>query len=46
MMATEPAGNYVLGIDLGSNSFGWATIGLENGKPSKLLRAAARILQE
>ena len=38
------AQSYVLGIDLGSASLGWAAIGLdENGKPSNLLRAGVRI---
>lgn len=36
--------SYVLGIDLGSASLGWAAIGLDqNGKPSNLLRAGVRI---
>jgi len=35
---------YVLGIDLGSASLGWAAVGLEQGGiPSKLLRAGVRI---
>lgn len=38
-MAATPAGDFILGIDLGSNSLGWAMIGLENGKPSMLIRA-------
>jgi CRISPR/Cas system Type II protein with McrA/HNH and RuvC-like nuclease domain len=36
--------SYVLGIDPGSASLGWAAIGLEqDGKPSKLLREGVRI---
>ncbi len=38
------AQSYVLGIDLGSASLGWAAISLdETGKPSGLLRAGVRI---
>jgi CRISPR-associated endonuclease Csn1 len=36
---------YVLGIDLGSNSLGWAVIGLEGGQPAKLLRAGVRVFE-
>lgn len=36
--------SYVLGIDLGSASLGWAAIGLgQSGKPSKVLRTGVRI---
>jgi CRISPR-associated endonuclease Csn1 len=34
---------YVLGIDLGSNSLGWAMIGLIDGEPAQLIRAGVRI---
>lgn len=38
------AWNYVLGIDLGSASVGWAAIGLdENGAASQVLRAGVRV---
>ena len=33
---------FVLGIDLGSNSVGWALIRLEDGKPAGIIRAGAR----
>lgn len=39
-----PRQRYVLGIDLGSASLGWAAIGLDsNDTPSKLIRAGVRI---
>jgi len=44
-MNTPPPPEYVLGIDLGSNSLGWAMIGLEDGKPAKLLRAGVRVFE-
>jgi hypothetical protein len=44
-METRPSQNFVLGIDLGSNSLGWAMIGLEDGKPAKLLRAGVRVFE-
>ncbi len=36
---------YVLGIDLGSNSLGWALIGLIDGEPAQLIRAGVRIFE-
>ena len=39
----QPCGEFVLGIDLGTNSVGWAMIGLVDGEPSKLLRAGVRV---
>src|SRR5206468_10817010 len=41
----RPMPPFVLGIDLGSNSLGWAMIGLENGKPSGLIRAGVRVFE-
>ena len=35
----------VLGIDLGSNSLGWALIARENGEPKGLLRAGVRVFE-
>ncbi|MGO9641420.1 MAG: type II CRISPR RNA-guided endonuclease Cas9 [Candidatus Acidiferrales bacterium] len=35
----------ILGIDLGSNSLGWALISRENGRPAGILRAGARIFE-
>jgi CRISPR-associated endonuclease Csn1 len=42
-MPPEPVGDYVLGIDLGSNSLGWAIVGLVDGEPAKLIRAGVRV---
>ena len=36
---------YVLGIDLGSNSLGWAIIGLIDGEPAQIVRAGARVFE-
>jgi CRISPR-associated endonuclease Csn1 len=44
-METRPSPDYVLGIDLGSNSLGWAMIGLEDGQPAKVLRAGVRVFE-
>jgi CRISPR-associated endonuclease Csn1 len=44
-MAEQPAGNYILGIDLGSNSLGWALIARENGEPKGLIRAGVRVFE-
>jgi CRISPR-associated endonuclease Csn1 len=40
-----PATPYVLGIDLGTNSLGWAMIGLEGGKAARLIRCGVRIFE-
>jgi CRISPR-associated endonuclease Csn1 len=37
------AGEYILGIDLGTNSVGWAIVGLVDGEPARLLRAGVRV---
>jgi CRISPR-associated endonuclease Csn1 len=44
-MTEQPCGEYVLGIDLGTNSVGWAMIGLVDGEPAKLLRAGVRVFE-
>jgi len=36
---------YILGIDLGSNSLGWAILGLIDGEPAQLIRAGARVFE-
>lgn len=36
---------YVLGIDLASNSLGWAIIGLKDGAPAQLARAGVRVFE-
>jgi len=43
MMTEQPCGEFVLGIDLGTNSVGWAMVGLVDGEPTKLLRAGVRV---
>jgi CRISPR-associated endonuclease Csn1 len=44
-MAEQPLGEYVLGIDLGTNSLGWAIVGLVDGEPAKLVRAGVRVFE-
>ena len=34
---------FVLGIDLGTNSLGWSIIGLVDGEPARLVRAGVRV---
>lgn len=34
---------YVLGIDLGSNSLGWAIVGLIDGEPAQFVRAKIKM---
>ena len=36
---------YILGIDLGTNSLGWAVVGLIDGEPAQLVRAGARVFE-
>lgn len=42
-MANQQAGDFVLGIDLGSNSLGWAIVCLVDGEPAGLIRAGVRV---
>jgi CRISPR-associated endonuclease Csn1 len=43
-MATQQTDRYVLGIDLGSASLGWAMVALDDrGEPNRLLRTGVRI---
>jgi len=44
-MTEQPASEYILGIDLGSNSLGWAMIGLIDGVPAQVVRAGARVFE-
>jgi CRISPR/Cas system Type II protein with McrA/HNH and RuvC-like nuclease domain len=37
------SGDYMLGIDLGTTSVGWAIIGWRDGGPVDLLRAGSRV---
>src|SRR2546427_8888187 len=41
----RPTSPFSLGIDLGSNSLGWAMIGVEDGKPARLIRAGVRVFE-
>src|SRR6185437_15884949 len=45
MSSQTLTGDYVLGIDLGTNSVGWAIIGLIDGEPHHLVRAGVRIFE-
>jgi CRISPR-associated endonuclease Csn1 len=42
-MSISSDGDFILGIDLGSNSLGWALIARDNGEPKGLLRAGVRV---
>ncbi len=44
-MADPAAGDFVLGIDLGTNSLGWAMVGLVDGEPATLLRTGSRVFE-
>jgi CRISPR/Cas system Type II protein with McrA/HNH and RuvC-like nuclease domain len=44
-MTEQPPQDFILGIDLGSNSLGWALIERANGEPTGLLRADVRIFE-
>ena len=41
MIATDPL-QYILGLDLGPSSIGWAIIALENGEPAAVAAAGVR----
>jgi CRISPR-associated endonuclease Csn1 len=42
-MSISSDGDFILGIDLGSNSLGWALISRQDGEPKQLLRAGVRV---
>lgn len=42
-MEDKRAAPYVLGLDIGASSVGWALIGLDRGKPAHLIRCGARV---
>ncbi|HKT12983.1 MAG TPA: type II CRISPR RNA-guided endonuclease Cas9, partial [Terriglobia bacterium] len=44
-MSDQTPQEYVLGIDLGSNSLGWAVVGLIDGEPAQLIRTGARVFE-
>ena len=44
-MSEHNIGEFVLGIDLGTNSLGWSIIGLVDGEPARLIRAGVRVFE-
>lgn len=44
-MPDQLSHEYVLGIDLGTNSLGWAIIGLIDGEPAQILSAGSRVFE-
>lgn len=44
-MSDQLPQEYVLGIDLGSNSLGWAIIGLIDDEPAQLVRTGVRVFE-
>ena len=44
-MAEHENGEFVLGVDLGTNSVGWSIIGLVDGEPANLIRAGVRVFE-
>lgn len=44
-MADQPVGDFIPGIDLGSNSLGWPIVGLVDGEPAQLIRAGVRFFE-
>lgn len=44
-MENSQTGQYILGIDLGTNSLGWAVIGLIDGEPASLVRCGVRVFE-
>lgn len=47
-MTEMNAGGYILGLDIGSNSIGWAVLALDEntGRPAGLARVGARVFQD
>lgn len=42
-MAEKISGEYILGLDIGTGSVGWAILGTDKGKPARLVRCGARV---
>jgi CRISPR-associated endonuclease Csn1 len=42
-MAEKISGDFILGLDIGASSVGWAILGTDKGKPVKLVRCGARV---
>jgi CRISPR-associated endonuclease Csn1 len=41
----EASDNYILGLDIGSNSIGWAIIATEKKKPAKIVQTGVRVFE-
>ncbi len=39
------AADYVLGVDLGANSVGWAILEVDNGSPARLIDSGVRVFE-
>jgi CRISPR-associated endonuclease Csn1 len=44
-MAEEICGDFILGLDIGASSVGWAILGTDKGKPARLIRCGARVFE-
>jgi CRISPR-associated endonuclease Csn1 len=42
-MAEKISGDFILGLDIGASSVGWAILATDKGKPVKLVRCGARL---
>ncbi|MCK4375497.1 MAG: hypothetical protein KAX19_09215, partial [Candidatus Brocadiae bacterium] len=42
-MKNEWDSQYVLGLDIGSNSIGWALLGLQDDRPLRITHAGVRV---
>ena len=42
-MSEKNSGQYILGLDIGASSIGWAILGAPKGKPANLIRLGARV---
>jgi len=42
-MSEKISGEYILGLDIGASSIGWAILGAPKGKPANLIRLGARV---
>lgn len=44
-MAQLPFSDYVLGLDIGANSLGWALVSLKDGIPQSILKVGVRVFE-
>jgi CRISPR-associated endonuclease Csn1 len=44
-MTEHDNAEFVLGLDLGTNSLGWAVVELVDGEPAGLIRAGVRVFE-